>query len=88
MTYRTSSKHVRNTKKSDLIGDSIGKTDERQHIAPVLFLVVKALPKDALLEKQAVLHTGRCLIPDSDDEPSMQLRVPTFHQGAPRLSIP
>jgi hypothetical protein len=88
MTYRTLSKHVRNTKKSAFIGDPIGKTDEKQHIAPVLFLVVKALPKDALVEKQVVLHTGRCLIPDSDDEPSMQLRVPTFHKGVPRLLIP
>jgi hypothetical protein len=29
---------------------------------------VKALPRDALVEKQVLLHTGRVLGPDEDEE--------------------
>jgi diphthine-ammonia ligase len=51
-------------------------------IPPTLFLVVKALPKDALIEKQVILHTGRCMISeDGDDEPTMQFKVPITEQG-------
>jgi diphthine-ammonia ligase len=35
---------------------------------PTLFLAVKSLPRDALVEKQILLHTGRVLVPDEEDE--------------------
>ncbi|KAG5651969.1 hypothetical protein H0H81_006784 [Sphagnurus paluster] len=48
---------------------------------PTLYLVVKALPKDALIEKQVLLHTGRCAILDEDDgEMVMQNQEPLFEQ--------
>lgn len=51
--------------------------------APTLFLVVKALPKGALVEKQSLLHTGRCMITDGDDgEISLQPRKPMFEQSS------
>ncbi|KAJ6515757.1 hypothetical protein C8R45DRAFT_1140671 [Mycena sanguinolenta] len=34
---------------------------------PTLFLVVENIPKNALIEKQVLLHTGRIMIPDEDD---------------------
>lgn len=50
--------------------------------APVLFLVVKELPKGAMVEKQVLLHTGRCELVDEDDqEISLQPRDPLFLQG-------
>jgi len=50
--------------------------------APTIFLVVKALPKGALVEKQSLLHTGRCMITDGDDgEISLQPRKPMFEQS-------
>jgi len=48
--------------------------------SPTLFLVSKELPKGAFIEKQVLLHTGRC--PDVDDgEMTLQERVPSFEQG-------
>jgi hypothetical protein len=35
---------------------------------PTLFLAVKSLPRGALVEKQVVLHTGRVLARNEDDE--------------------
>lgn len=35
---------------------------------PTLFLAVKSLPRNALVEKQVILHTGRVLVQDQDDE--------------------
>lgn len=46
---------------------------------PTLFVIIKALPKEALIEKQVYLHTGRCSITD-DDDVSMQPREPIFEQ--------
>ncbi|KZT12538.1 uncharacterized protein LAESUDRAFT_638886 [Laetiporus sulphureus 93-53] len=40
--------------------------------APTLFLVVSALPKGALVEKQVLLHTGQYLLPDEEDELTMR----------------
>lgn len=49
---------------------------------PALFVAVKSLPKDAIVEKQVLWHTGRCLIKEDDeDEPSLQFRVPVTDQG-------
>ncbi|KAG6854847.1 hypothetical protein C0991_012037 [Blastosporella zonata] len=47
---------------------------------PNLYLVVKALPKDALVEKQVLVHTGRCAVLDEDepDEIVMQSRPPKY----------
>jgi diphthine-ammonia ligase len=44
---------------------------------------VKSLPKNALVEKQALFHTGRCLVTDDDDddEPTLQPRVPITDKG-------
>ncbi|KAJ7283900.1 hypothetical protein C8J57DRAFT_748482 [Mycena rebaudengoi] len=50
--------------------------------APTLFLVVEHLPKDALIEKQVLLHTGRVLIPDVEDgELVLENRTPIFEQN-------
>jgi diphthine-ammonia ligase len=49
-----------------------------------LFIVVKALPKGAMVEKQVILHTGRCEVIDEDDgEMSIQDRQPVYKQGKP-----
>ncbi|KAJ6628758.1 hypothetical protein B0H10DRAFT_2259637, partial [Mycena sp. CBHHK59/15] len=55
---------------------------EQKYAVPTLFLVVDSLPKNALIEKQVLLHTGRALIPDEDDgELILQTRTPTYEQG-------
>jgi diphthine-ammonia ligase len=58
-------------------------TNEAQDFeAPTLFLGIKSLPRDALVEKQVLLHTGRCLVVDADDEePSLQARPPRTERG-------
>ncbi|KAJ7179009.1 hypothetical protein C8R46DRAFT_1159714 [Mycena filopes] len=62
-------------------------TIESTSTAPTLFLVVESLPKNALVEKQVMLHTGRVSIPDEDDgELVIQTRTPSFRQGEPHLS--
>lgn len=48
--------------------------------SPTLFLVSKELPKGAVVEKQVLLHTGRCPVVD-DGEMTLQKRVPSFEQG-------
>ncbi|KAJ7590852.1 hypothetical protein C8J56DRAFT_1134729 [Mycena floridula] len=49
---------------------------------PTLFVAVKSLPKNALVEKQISLHTGRFLLPDEDDgELAVQTRTPRFNQA-------
>jgi len=53
---------------------------EKDACAAVLFIVVSALPKGALVEKQTVLHTGRCLMPDEDDM-VMRSITPIFKRG-------
>jgi len=40
----------------------------QQHATPMLFLAVKALPKNALIEKQVLYHTGRAFsVSDASD---------------------
>ncbi|KAJ7929912.1 hypothetical protein B0H13DRAFT_2228328 [Mycena leptocephala] len=52
-----------------------------KNATPTLFLVVESLPKNALVEKQVLLHTGRVPIPDEDDgELVVQNRTPVFQQ--------
>jgi len=49
-------------------------------MSPTLFLLSKELPKGAVVEKQVLLHTGRCLVVDDDEDMTLQ-RVPLFEQG-------
>ncbi|KAF8205097.1 hypothetical protein BJ912DRAFT_940247 [Pholiota molesta] len=50
--------------------------------SPTLFLVVKELPKDALVEKQVIVHTGRCRVIDEyDGEETIEKRSPTYEEG-------
>jgi diphthine-ammonia ligase len=42
---------------------------------------VKSLPKNALVEKQALFHTGRCLVKEEEEEPTLQPRVPITDEG-------
>ncbi|KAF5387982.1 hypothetical protein D9615_000523 [Tricholomella constricta] len=50
--------------------------------APTLYIVVKALPKNASIEKQVLLHTGRCAVVDEDEDDGiiMEFRKPIFEQ--------
>ncbi|PFH52835.1 hypothetical protein AMATHDRAFT_139377 [Amanita thiersii Skay4041] len=51
-------------------------------LAAIIFIVVKELPKDALVEKQVLLHTGRRLMYDSDDgSSSLRPCRPLFMEG-------
>lgn len=49
--------------------------------APTLFVVVAALPKGALVEKQVVLHTGRFEVKDEYGEVEINTQLPTFQEG-------
>ncbi|KAJ7228530.1 hypothetical protein GGX14DRAFT_613390 [Mycena pura] len=61
---------------------------ESTDTAPTLFLVVESLPKNALVEKQVLMHTGRVSVPDEDDDGELvvQNRTPNFKQGISGLS--
>ncbi|PCH41130.1 hypothetical protein WOLCODRAFT_143406 [Wolfiporia cocos MD-104 SS10] len=48
--------------------------------SPTLFLVVPALPKGALVEKQVLMHTGQCMMADEDDS-VLQSVTAKFVQG-------
>ncbi|KAG6869305.1 hypothetical protein C0993_000058 [Termitomyces sp. T159_Od127] len=52
---------------------------------PTLYLVVKDLPKDALVEKQVLVHTGRffVLAEEDPDDVIMQSRPPVFEHRTP-----
>lgn len=57
---------------------------------PTLFVVVKELPRDALVEKQVLSHTGRVLVKDDDDEldePTWQSREPVHTGGQPPSNL-
>ncbi|KXN86413.1 Diphthine--ammonia ligase [Leucoagaricus sp. SymC.cos] len=54
---------------------------------PTLFLSVKALPKNALVEKQVLLHTGRWEIQDEDGDIVTQNRAPVFRQCEPVIQV-
>ena len=49
--------------------------------APTLFVVVFALPKGALVEKQVLLHTGRFVVEDEDGDLEVVTQLPTFQEG-------
>ncbi|KAF9451656.1 adenine nucleotide alpha hydrolases-like protein [Macrolepiota fuliginosa MF-IS2] len=49
--------------------------------SPTLFVAVKALPKNALIEKQALLHTGRRQTLDDEGETVTQIEEPMMHCG-------
>ncbi|KAF5344121.1 hypothetical protein D9758_008826 [Tetrapyrgos nigripes] len=60
----------------------------KDQFATELFVVVKSLPKNALVEKQVLVHTGRIAVPDDDeaDEESANELVlktvsPSLEQG-------
>ncbi|KDQ64621.1 hypothetical protein JAAARDRAFT_232962 [Jaapia argillacea MUCL 33604] len=53
---------------------------QQERDTPTLFVAVKDLPKGARVEKQALLHTGRCLITE-DDGTTQQPRVPITYEG-------
>ncbi|KAF4574969.1 hypothetical protein EYR36_006323 [Pleurotus pulmonarius] len=48
--------------------------------APTLFVVVKALPKGAQVEKQVLYHTGRFTTTDEDEEVVSKLEEPKFEE--------
>jgi len=64
----------------DLTRSKIGHLALQAPSSPTLFLVSKELPKGAVVEKQVILHTGRCPVVD-DGEMALQKRVPLFEQG-------
>ncbi|KAJ7684045.1 hypothetical protein B0H17DRAFT_1226051 [Mycena rosella] len=74
---------------SDLPHAKHGHTAFEQVRAPTLFLVVESLPKNAIIEKQVMLHTGRVSIPDEDDgELVVENRSPILEKGAERFTTP
>ncbi|KAK0242589.1 hypothetical protein EDD85DRAFT_811884 [Armillaria nabsnona] len=49
---------------------------------PTIYAVIKSIPKDALVEKQVLFHTGRCLVRDEyDDEMISENQTPKFITG-------
>ncbi|KDR83614.1 hypothetical protein GALMADRAFT_235897 [Galerina marginata CBS 339.88] len=70
------------TQLDDLVHVKAGHIALQSSDYPTLFLVVKELPKDALVEKQVLLHTGRCPVIDEDDgEVLLQNSVPSYERG-------
>ncbi|KAF8974438.1 hypothetical protein BDZ97DRAFT_23573 [Flammula alnicola] len=68
------SKHLIHVKQGHLAVKS-------SHRSPVLFLVVKELPKNAVIEKQVLVHTGRCQVIDEyDGEETLQNTIPIFEE--------
>lgn len=57
--------------------------DACQNLEPAasLFVVIKSLPKDSLVEKQVILHTGRYIHMDEDDVEETRHRGPVFTKG-------
>lgn len=49
--------------------------------SPTLFVSVKALPKNALIEKQVLLHTGRRKVEDDEGEIEIQTAQSTLHRS-------
>ncbi|KAK0206371.1 hypothetical protein DFS33DRAFT_1419360 [Desarmillaria ectypa] len=50
--------------------------------SPTIYAVIKSIPKDALIEKQVLFHTGRCLVRDEyDDEMVYENQTPKFITG-------
>lgn len=54
--------------------------------SPTLLLVVKALPKNALVEKQVLLHTGRREVQDDEGENVVQMEELAFNKCKSAIS--
>jgi diphthine-ammonia ligase len=48
---------------------------------PTLFLTVKGLPKDALIEKQVLYHTGRVCADDDEDGDTAPVSYPPIYSS-------
>lgn len=48
---------------------------------PTLFLVISSLPRNARIEKQAIMHTGRFMVDDEDGQTIIEPE-PSFARGA------
>ncbi|KAI0269129.1 hypothetical protein BC834DRAFT_922815 [Gloeopeniophorella convolvens] len=62
------------------------KSLDRDNKAPSLFVVVKELPKGALVEKQVLYHTGRGAVVDEDGDSSLESRPPSYDSGTASVS--
>ncbi|EPQ59934.1 hypothetical protein GLOTRDRAFT_125792 [Gloeophyllum trabeum ATCC 11539] len=71
---------VSNTESLPMVKQAAYVYYEDSHI-PALFVVVKALPRDALVEKQMLCHTGRFPIRDEDGEEDIQYSAPALSDG-------
>ncbi|TFK43414.1 hypothetical protein BDQ12DRAFT_718637 [Crucibulum laeve] len=72
------------TAENDLISARNACRDSKN---PTLFLAVKSLPKNALVEKQTLHHTGRCLVADEDEDGgTLREEVPIYEHDS--LSSP
>ncbi|KAH7916170.1 hypothetical protein BJ138DRAFT_1169482 [Hygrophoropsis aurantiaca] len=45
---------------------------------PTLIVAVKSLPRDARIEKQVLIHSGRCMVADEDGELTTQSKTPSY----------
>ena len=45
---------------------------------------MKGIPKNALVEKQVLVHTGRCKLVDEDGTEAFESCAPSFQQGLPQ----
>ncbi|OCH92905.1 hypothetical protein OBBRIDRAFT_811409 [Obba rivulosa] len=67
------------TKTSDMLHVRKASQD---HPAPVLFAVVSALPKGAIVEKQVLSHTGQCLVDDDGDQAQLTYVIGNLADGS------
>ena len=54
---------------------------------PTVLLGTPSLPKDAMIEKQVVLHTGRYAVRDEEGIEEVVVGEPTFQTGEPLIRI-
>ncbi|KAK0230964.1 hypothetical protein IW262DRAFT_1453888 [Armillaria fumosa] len=53
---------------------------------PTIYAVIKSIPKDALVEKQVLFHTGRCFVRDEyDGEMISENQTPKFITGTSEI---
>ncbi|KAK0490842.1 hypothetical protein IW261DRAFT_1434391 [Armillaria novae-zelandiae] len=53
---------------------------------PTIYAVIKSIPKDALVEKQVLFHTGRCFVRDEyDGEMISENQIPKFITGTSEI---
>lgn len=60
--------------------DSDSHHEMQDQQVPAIFAVVSALPKNAIIEKQVLLHTGQCWVNDDGDNVLRPIS-PTFAKG-------